>query len=601
MNVNLSRAVWAALSLSAAAHYGSAEAVTVRQAATVKPAATVLSTYVDITSVPSSNVLYIGGSTAIDSALKYWSFNTGDTSVICKPGTASVYTQSSVTGSQPKFVAVACAASGSAGLTGIAADTLIAYIKEDNAGSLNGAAAPRNQSFAGSPYTNGGGLNFPNYTNMVYASSGANGYCTGGTKSGTGLQTYASFTCKNVTLTSAAGGIVPQLGFSDVEAGLFGINTAANVNGYAGVALSGSTLQFVFGVATNVGLYRALQATQGLTQNDLVANMPSLTRPEISALLSNRGPNWSKWTNTSGTAVSAQSVVWGSAVSTSCWNGSTTQTIGCPASAAAAASPTVFVCRRGATSGTELSTEIFFNDKNCGFNQLSFTTTDDNANPEIIQLACTTYDTDGCSWLTTYGSDTNTKTFPGNGGGDLIDCLNGHDKTGHLAIGFASVDNLTGADQSNTTRRDFRYIKVDGVVPSIENAAAGRYQYISNAFWYAPPTGASWSATQSGAVAAQLVTYMTDATQGVGSKGTIAGVNAASQMAVQGFHGGVLVIPSASNLPLAYSSTQSDFNASPISAMTKAISSSNNCIRPTLYNQSTNSIVTGGSYQWVGP
>jgi hypothetical protein len=599
MNVNLSRAVWAALSLSAAAHYGAAEAVTVRQAATVKPAAVVLTTYVDITSVPASNVLYIGGSTAIDSALKYWSFNTGDTSVICKPGTASVYSQSATSGTA--FTAVACLASGAAGLTGIAADTPIAYIKEDTAGSLNGAAAPRNQSFAGSPYTNGGGLNFPNYSNMVYASSGATGYCTGGTKAGTGLQTYASFTCKNVPVSSVSGGIVPQLGFSDVEAGLFGINTAANVNGYAGVASSGNTLQFVFGVVTNVGLYRALQATQGLTQNDLVANMPSLTRPEISALLSNRGPNWSKWTNTSGTAVSSQSVVWGSAAG-SCWNGATTLTIGCPASAAAAASSTVFVCRRGATSGTQLSAEIFFNDKNCGFNQLSFTTTDDNANPSVIQSACTTYDTDGCSWLTTYASGTDTKVFPGNGGGDLIDCLNGHDKTGHLAIGFASVDNLTGADQSNTGRRDFRYIKVDGVVPSIENAAAGRYQYISNAFWYAPPAAASWSAAQySGSVAGLLLTYLTDATQGVGSKGSIAGVNAASQMAVQGFHGGVLVIPSASNLPLAYSSTQSDFNASPISAMTKAISGTNNCIRPTLYNQSTNSIVTGGSYQWVGP
>ena len=39
---------------------------------------------------------------------------------------------------------------------------------------------------------------------------------------------------------------------------------------------------------------------------------------------------------------------------------------------------------------------------------------------------------------------------------------------------LASIDNLSAADQSTAKRQDFRYIKVDGIVPSIENAAAGK-------------------------------------------------------------------------------------------------------------------------------
>ena len=192
MNMNLSRAIWTALSLGAVAS-GSVEAATSVKSATIKPAATITGNYVDISSVPSTNVVYIGGSTAIDAALKYWAFNTGDTSVICQSGTATVYTQT-VT---PKFTAVACAASGAAGLTGITAGTLIAYIKEDNAGSLNGIAAVQNVTFSGAPYTTGA-LKFPDITGMTTTA------CTGSTKSGTGLQTYYNATCSTVADKSRA-------------------------------------------------------------------------------------------------------------------------------------------------------------------------------------------------------------------------------------------------------------------------------------------------------------------------------------------------------------------------------------------------------------
>ncbi len=583
MNINLSRAVWTALSLAAATS-GVAEAATAVMAATVRPAAVITGSYVDITSVPSTNVVYIGGSTAIDAALKYWAFNTGDTSVLCQSGTATVYT-STVT---PKFTAVACSASGATGLTGISAGTLVAYIKEDGAGSLNGVAAVQNATFSGSPYTTGGALKFPDITAMTTSA------CTGATKSGTGLQTYYNATCGAVTVVQ----IVPMMGYSDVEGSLFGIDTNANVGSTGLPLLSGPTVQIPFGVAVNTGLYRALQTVQGLTTNDAVANMPSLTRTEVSALLSNKGNFWDQYKNTSGAAVSAQSVVFGSA-SGKCWNGTATTTV-VPCSAATPAAPDVFICRRGLNSGSEKAAEIYFNDYNCGFNTVPFANYTDNATTAVATGCGATVGTDGCSWSTSYAT-TNSQVFPGNGTGDLLDCLVGHDQAGQLAIGFAAVDNLSGGDNSKSTRQDWRYIRLDGVVPSIENTAAGKYPFIAQAFWYATPTTATWSATAAGANAATLVTYLTSSTQGVGSKGSVVGVNKASVMATQGFDGGVLVIPSATNLPLTNTSVAADFAASPVSSVTKATTATNNCIRPQLYNQTTNSSVTNGNYSWAGP
>jgi hypothetical protein len=260
------------------------------------------------------------------------------------------------------------------------------------------------------------------------------------------------------------------------------------------------------------------------------------------------------------------------------------------------------VCRRGLNSGTEKATEIFFNDYNCAFNAVPFTNYTNNADVSGTSIAntCATAATDGCSWSTTY-SNTNSLVFPGNGTGDLLDCLVGQDQVGHLAIGFASVDNLSGADQSKTTRQDFRYIRVDGVVPSIENAAAGKYQYLAQSFWYAPPTTATWSATAAGANAATLVTYLTSATQGVGSKGSVLGVNAASKMVTQGFDGGLLIIPSGTNTPNSNGTLTADFAANPVSAVTKATTATNNCIRPQLYDQTSSFMVPNGNFSWAGP
>ena len=94
---------------------------------------------------------------------------------------------------------------------------------------------------------------------------------------------------------------------------------------------------------------------------------------------------------------------------------------------------------------------------------------------------------------------------------------------------------------------------------------------------------------------------MTNGAQGIGSLGSVVGVNAASKMVTQGFDGGVLVIPSATNLPNNATSSSTAFASNPVSAITKAPSgSTNNCVRPVLYNGSQTQ-VPGGNFSWAGP
>jgi len=550
---------------------------------------------IDISTVPANNVLYASGSTAIGAALKAYFYNSVDPTTICSTsaGQIDVYAQASGT---PKFTAVACnsnpalLSAGNDGVTSVP----VALIKEDMAGSLNGVSALQNIAFSGSPYTDSGNLNFPDYTLMNTTNCGA-----GTVKSGTtsnNLQTYYNHTCTGFGSVAR----LPELGFSDVEGTLF-----ASTDPTTPVALlSGPTVQVPFAPAVSLGLYRALQQVEGLTADDAVANMPNLTRAQLSTIFSGSQTSWSWLKNAAGTQnVGAQSVVWGYNAKAGCWSGtSTAATTSCSAalSASASANANVYICRRGANSGTQKSAEIFFNDYNCGngvYPMRSITAP--------ATTGCTTSTTDGCSWV--QSSSAAKAVFAGNGTGDLLDCLTGHDAAGHFAIGFASVDNLSGAKQSTTNRQDFRYIKVDGEVPSIENAAAGRYGFVAQSFWYAPPSGASNDpATELKTVAAALLTVMTtNSTQSLGTVGSVAGVNAASDMAgsglgYQNFHGGVLAIPGVNSAAPSAGSVAAIYSTNPVSGVTKTSSggSTNNCIRPQYLGTASES-TAGGKPTWA--
>jgi hypothetical protein len=574
MNIRLKQAVVAALALGAA---GSAAAV-------------------DISTVPTSNVLYASGSTAIDAALKAYFYNSVDATTPCDPtqvdttsgapvgataSTIDVYGQAA-SGAASKFTAVACMSNKNLIDDGAGHSIPIAIIKEDGAGSLNGVSAVQNIKFAGSPFTDGK-LKFPTLSTMTPANCGAG---TSTTKSN--LKTYFSHTC---TSAVTASNITPQLGFSDVEGTLF-----SKTDPTTPVLLdSGPSVQVVFAPAVNLGLYHALQAVEGLATSDGLANMPSLSRPQLAAIFSGNVPTtgWSWIKGTNGKSVGTESVAFGVANTAACWTGTSTGTSCTTPGVSAVSDQTMYICRRGYNSGTQISAEIYLDDKNCATGVYGVSDYISGTCVATNAANLTTAKNDGCAWIQSSGTLSAQNVWFASGTGDLLDCLAGHDAAGQFAIGFASIDNLSGAEQTTVKRQDFRYIKVDGEVPSIENAAAGKYTFVAQSFWYAPPDTAAWSAGLASGTGAldlkKLITNkptlaLTAANNGIGTVSSVVGVNGASVLTTQGFNGGVLVIPGTNGAKANVSTVNATgFASNPVSSVTKLANdgaTTSNCARP---------------------
>ena len=540
---------------------------------------------VDISTVATGNILYTSGSTAIDPVLTDYFINATANAAICAAGSIDVYS-STVT---PKFTAISCTANVST--TGLAASTNIALIKEDNAGSLNGIQGVQGVTFAGSPYTVGG-LQFPTVSQLANSAT----FCTTTAKASTStLNPYTLHTCGTAT---TAAKVTPALGFADVEAALFGVSATAPV------ALTASQTVIVpFAPAVSVGLYHALQSVQGKTVgSELIGDMPSLPRSVLHGLYSGQVNSWAQVQGTSGSAVGSQSVAFGilSANATTAgtvWTGASTSSGLTSAPNAAPANANVYVCRRGNTSGTEKSAEWFYDDQGCAsvapYGFLAASTT-------ITTALCSTVSTDGCSWSTAIAA-LNPLVFPGNGTGDLLDCLVGNDQAGHFAIGFASIDNAPGGPggfQSNTKRQNWRYIRIDGTAPSVENTAAGKWDYFAQSFAYAAPSTVTWAATGNALTLLNAITKGNGTTPvSIGSPAAVAAVNAGkkytsdSAKTVSLFNGGALTIPGTTNgtataAPNAASATTLGTN--PVSAVWKTKAGTvNNCLRPIVYSTTT--------------
>jgi hypothetical protein len=190
-------------------------------------------------------LLYLSGASASSKTLG--AFVIGDN---CDPATLSVLWNSA---SGSDYRAYACDMKAGNIINAGAADSLV-VIKRDKGGSTFGVG----------PIATPAKIDFMSLAGCV---------ATGSTPD---LNT-PNYTCGNIEQR------YPDAGFSDVEPSIL----ANNVNGGSGsLAISGSlTIKPVFvqliGVGVNTKLYRALQATQGLTQNDDPANRPTLDRTFI--------------------------------------------------------------------------------------------------------------------------------------------------------------------------------------------------------------------------------------------------------------------------------------------------------------------------------
>lgn len=210
---------------------------------------------------------------------------------------------------------------------------------------------------------------------------------------------------------------LPQGGFSDVEAGLFGVDVSAY--GTEAPALIGQ----VFGVAVSTPLYREMQVAQGIyadlataNANDASfdpANAPNITSAQYAAIAGSGGGYQGDWSQL------------------------------LPGSANA--SKPIYLMRRVSTSGTQASSNAFFMKSPCA----------NGTNGGQLVPASASEST--ASFIVT--EDSSSSTLKAN--------MGVHGTNGNFAIGVLSLENNLAADGLNA-----RYLKLDGVHPELGDAKA---------------------------------------------------------------------------------------------------------------------------------
>ena len=233
---------------------------------------------------------------------------------------------------------------------------------------------------------------------------------------------------------------VTEMGTSDIEPSKFiGINTP-NVDGTptpfnAAVAFqsSASTGALLFNTPVTLALRSVLQRNQfsaasvchpdnaGYAANaETEACMPSLTRSEVNSLLTGRIVTWNALLDSTGTALST---------------------------GAGTLAGNVQICRRVNGSGTQATINAVIGSYPCDVNRA------DNSIDVILPR-----------------TPNGTTVIGNSGSSDVDNCLHNFNATANpYAIGILSLERNTG------NARNWRYIKLDGVAPTLRNVHAGDY------------------------------------------------------------------------------------------------------------------------------
>jgi ABC-type phosphate transport system substrate-binding protein len=296
-------------------------------------------------------------------------------------------------------------------------------------------------------------------------------FTTGGTVSGNNckLDSGTRYVCNPANLVDK----VVDAGVSDVEPAMFtGPNLIpigpayGTVVGDAGtVALTGGQLSklkvspmsaVTFGVVVTKDLRDALQRAQGKALTDNVADMPSLTSTQVRSLLSGAISDWSQFT------------VFDSASSS--WKTLDQMT---PSTLATTG---VNVCRRDSGSGTQAQANAHFLRAPCG-NGLAPVADNSGSSRHIAYLPAgaaagqTSVDAFDSAVLDSGpGVPTVHETAAS---GDLTACLrdleNGRASVAPGKAWGIGIQGITTADPA------FRFVAIDGVTPTLNNVASGKY------------------------------------------------------------------------------------------------------------------------------
>ena len=253
--------------------------------------------------------------------------------------------------------------------------------------------------------------------------------------------------------------VVSDAGVSDVNPEMFvGGNTPAGNDPVNATEVSNKMVvrgaaSLVFGIPVSTGLRNALQESQvadgslpagcdtgastpGATR-ETEACMPNISKQLVASVMQGKINNWSEVRNSAGTPLSA---------------------FGTPANTI------VRVCRRVNGSGTQAQMGAKFMNYPCTPGALAPL----NARPSF------------------FGSS---EVVENSGSGDMSTCLNNFEASSLWAVGIQSTEK--NADLAD----DYRFVKIDGYAPTLQNAATGHYMdAVENTFqWRIPafngPTG----------------------------------------------------------------------------------------------------------------
>lgn len=266
---------------------------------------------------------------------------------------------------------------------------------------------------------------------------------------------------------------VSDAGVSDEEPALFvPPNVAAGQSAITPAALSqldvAPTSALTFGVPVTNGLYAALQQAQGLNPDldgdtvfegtsetasaaDIIANMPSLSKEQVAALIKGNISSWAKvHYNVGGVSTPLTSIA-----------------------SNAPAENNVAICRRVNGSGTQAQMNANFLHVPCtnasagpAVDNTICTKDKGQENEDFGPTACEGGDGyDGYAELT--GVDLNAAIVHENSGsGDVTECLDQLDDANFWALGVQSLEK----DSSK-----WSFIKLNGVEPTLAKVASGEY------------------------------------------------------------------------------------------------------------------------------
>ena len=300
---------------------------------------------------------------------------------------------------------------------GVAAGTSLVVFKDSAVGSQNGVG----------PFTSGGaGINFVNLTAANFAAACGTPATVAAVAP---LVAYNNYTCGSSATVTAA---IPDIGFSDVEPASF----------YPSSQVTGASVetanQMIFGIPVSIALYNYLQSAQGLSVTTAAdsANRPSLTSAQIAGLF-----NTNLFYNTDLGTATIPSL----------------------------ADNQIYIVRRPDTSGTQKATEINFLNSNIV-----------NPAPSAFATADLTAATSTVTTNANYANlvagcgngvvaPTAGRVFAGNGSSDVRNCLNQHGAN-RYAIGLLSMESNEG------TAAGWRWVKVNGVMPTVANVIRGTYE-----------------------------------------------------------------------------------------------------------------------------